>query len=330
MQNMRIEADLWHARLYMWGLRLWSTFASSNEYFKLSSHTNICQYVRILTLALVAATGYIAVATYIIAAFIYYPSIYFGWNYWNGLGSLIVLLVLGIFALAAIVLTFAGMDSLKGYCKRWWGENNFSTKIKNVMEGTADRPSIIKVAKNYVDSQAKGFCTSIEIVAPVTATTQKKHEVDAFTIYTADEKVGSEQALISNEHGSMDGRDRTKTSTSVDLITANRIKYLPVWWQLGMIAFVGTLWFVTINNKHNSTNNLQVKWKGECSVGKWVNVGSHLKLGLTCNGKEILMGDPDALIAYINTKNNPMCTFYEGGRIECGNKDQTKNKKWSM
>lgn len=116
MQNMRIEASVWHAKLYMWGLRLWKTFASSRENIEISSHTNICQYVRVLILAVIAAVGYFFVAMYLGATFIYYPSVYFGWDYWLSFGKVLIAIVCFVLACICIAFIGNGFDSLRD----WW------------------------------------------------------------------------------------------------------------------------------------------------------------------------------------------------------------------
>lgn len=305
---MRIEANVWHAQLYMWGLRLWKTFASSQEEIEVSSRTNICQYVRVLTLALVATAGYLFVAAYLGATFIYYPSLYFGWEYWSSIGQLVAWSVGIVFAIICLSVISSGWESMA----RWWRKKSPSTKkLEALMEGTSDRPSIISVAKKYVESHTEGFCAGIEIVAPAAAQYDARNQnVNGFNVLVPVRKQEERPNLV-----------------LVDYISSSRISFLPVWWKLIIILLISVLFLSIFDFVYDSNQDVEVAWEGECSVGKWENKKSALLLNLTCNGKETQVTDTETLLSYINSPEKPRCFADKSGELYCKTKDKKRMKK---
>lgn len=308
MQNMRIEASVWHAQLYMWGLRLWKTFASSREGIEVSSRTNICQYVRVLMLAFVAAVGYLFVATYLGATFIYYPSVYFGWDYWSSVGQLVVGLVVIVLVIVCIAAVCSGWESVS----RWWRKKTpVAKKLEALMEGTPDRPSIVSVAKKYVEAHTEGFCAGIEIVAPAAAGYDTRNQnVGGFNVYVPVKEQENRPSLV-----------------LVDYISSSRIKFLPVWWKLVGISLISAIFLYIFSSIYDSNQDVEAAWEGECSVGKWENKKSVLLLNLTCNGKETQVTDTETLLSYINSPEKPRCFADKGGELYCKTKDKKRMKK---
>lgn len=308
MQNMKIQASVWHAQLYMWGMRLWKTFASSREDIEVSSRTNICQYVRVLTLAVVASVGYLFVAMYLGATFIYYPSVYFGFDYWSVVGA-----VLAFFGLIASgFLCIAAIDSRWESVSRWWRKKTPVTKkLEAVMEGTADRPSIVAVAKKYVEAHTEGFCSVIEIVAPPAAGYDSRNRnMNGFNVYVPVKEQEELPSLV-----------------LVDYISSSRIKFLPVWWKLVGISLFSAFFFYIFSVIYDSKQDVEAVWEGECSVGTWENKNSVLLLNLTCNGKETQVTDAETLLSYINSSEKPRCFADTSGKLYCDTKDKKRMKK---
>lgn len=305
----RIEADVWHALLYMWGMRLWSTFASSNEDIELSSRTNICLYVRVLVLTCIALAAYISTATYIGATLIYYPSIYFGWDYWITVGQAALGVVAIFFALFCLGAVGSGWSTFK----KWWKKKSHTTeKLEKVMEGTNDRPSIVTIAKNYVEAKSDGFCTSIEIVAPVATSYAMRHrDIGGFELYVPIEDSSETSKLV-----------------LVDYIKTTRIEILPVWWKLIFISIVTSFFLLIFSLIHDITSEIDVVWEGECSVKNWEKYGEgKLLLNLTCNGVETSVTDRDTLFTYLNDHVNPRCFSDKEGTMYCTERDKKRMKK---
>ena len=160
---MRISTDVWHARLYFWCARLLKTFQSSNEYIEILPRSNICVYTRVLMGGFGALLCYGGALFYFGATYIYDPSIFFGWTYWKLILSFLLLIV----ATAIFFLLIFGAGEIFSRLKLWWGKRRKEVmKIEKHIEGTADRPSVVAVAREYVRAQAEGICTGIEFVAP--------------------------------------------------------------------------------------------------------------------------------------------------------------------
>lgn len=310
MRNMRIEADVWHAQLYMWGMRVWKTFASSRQDIEVSSRTNICLYVRVLALASVALLGYLFSTLYLGATFIYYPSLYFGWNYWLSIGIVAAIIFAVILALFLFSIALDGWGSVKLW---WWNRKSaakISKKVEGWMEGTPNRPSIISVAKSYVASHTEDFCAGIEIVAP--AATQ---------YINRDIRTGGFDIRVPVI------REDTPSLVTVDYISSSRIKFLPVWWQLVGISLISAVFLLCFNIVHDSLQDLEAVWEGECSIGKWENKKETLRANLICNGKETQVTDAETLLSYINDPAKPRCFADNSGKIYCNSADKKRMKK---
>ncbi len=311
MQNIRIEANVWHAQLYMWGLRLWKTFASSREDIYVSSHTNICQYVRVLVLASIAAVGYFFVTAYLGATFIYYPSVYFGWDYWSSLGTLVAWVAAAALAVVCLANIGGGMNSVM----RWWRKKTpVAKKLEALMEGTPDRPSIVSVAKKYVEAHTEGFCAGIEIVAPA-----------AVGLGTRNQNIGGFSVTVP-----VRVQEDRPSLVSIDYISSSRIEFLPVWWKLVLISLFSAAFLFIFNSVHESKQDVEAVWEGECSVGKWEkNSSSLLQLNLTCNGKEVQVTDTETLLSYINNSAKPRCFADKNNELYCKVSDKKRMKKKS-
>lgn len=179
------------------------------------------------------------------------------------------------------------------------------------MEGAPDRPSIVSVARRYVESHTEGFCAGIEIVAPAaTGDNTRNKNINGFNIYVPVKKQEGVPSLV-----------------LVDCISSNRIMFLPVWWKLVGILLFSAIFLYIFSNHYESNQDIAVTWESECNVGKWENKNSSLLLNLTCNGKETQISDSETLLSYINSLKKPRCFADKGGELYCKNKDKQRMKK---
>lgn len=215
------------------------------------------------------------------------------------------MIVLVIVCIAAIG---TGWESVS----RWWRKKTpVAKKLEALMEGTPDRPSIISVAKKYVEAHTEGFCAGIEIVAPAAAGYDTRNQnVSGFNVYVPVREQEERPSLV-----------------LVDYITSSRVKFLPVWWKLVGISLVSAVFLHIFSNIYNSSQDVEVAWEGECSVGKWENKKSVLLLNLTCNGTETQVTDTETLLSYINSPEKPRCFADKSGELYCKTEDKKRMKK---
>lgn len=311
MKTLKIEADVWHASLYMQGMRLWKTFSSSRRDIEVSPYTNICQYVRVLFFALASIFAYISVIGYLGATFIYYPSIYFGVNYWEIIALILASIV--AFIVFIVVLCFL-VDSVPMAWQKmtmWFSNKKPTAKhIEDFIEGTPNRPSMLRVAKQYVRDHSNDFCSAIQIVLPETGgVAENNHPMAGISVHTATKKEGD-------------------SFTPISTITTVRIKFLPVWWKLALLSLFSALFLHGLNKLHASDSEVTAVWEGECSVITWDEKEARFFVTLLCNNKKIVVSDTETLLSYVNDKVKPYCFEDKNNELYCRNRDKKRMKKY--
>jgi hypothetical protein len=264
----------------------------------------------VLTLASFASLGYMSSFLLLVATLLYYPSIYFGLDYWKGVGWILGVVVVVIF----VVIVVANGGKAFEQLMRWWRvrKKPLTDRIEVMMEGAADRPSILVVAKKYVESHTEGFCAGIEIVAPA-ATSYANRSTD----------VGGFEVVVPIVEVSVSEK---KVSVPVDYIKIERVPGLPAWYFLALMALITYFVFLIMTSIYESNADVEPVWEGVCVISSWDKQESSIFANVTCKDKHTKVNDAETLLSYVNNKNNPYCFADKNDKLYCKIGDKKRMK----
>lgn len=168
---MEIDRNSWHARLYLWCLRIWAKFrygyghTDSAYYYRFTEETNLCLYIRAIVVWMpLVVLLHLFLLAYAIGV-LSIPFLTFGWNY---IGFLIV-----AFAAVAIVPVIGSLLTKKlkpaerlDYREKEHKENlEREAKQEAKKRRKAERsPSFTRVVIEWAKAKKAKICPIINLV----------------------------------------------------------------------------------------------------------------------------------------------------------------------
>lgn len=292
-------------------MRLWKTFSSSREHIEILPATNVCLYVRVLCAGILALVIYLGLATYAVASFLYYPTLYFGWGYWKVIGGVVV----AVLAIVTFFVAVAGIGAAGDAVKNWWQRRQRTIgQVVQTLEGTSDRPSVVALVREYAKSHTEGICVGIELVAPPQFAVQTNSVSTSFKVRLP---------VSASDPGMTSGV--ASESVRVNWISTSRIRFLPSWGRsmlVGLVTsgFLFAVWLIYIN----TSATIEARWQGECKAGEWTGEKGVIALKVRCDGKEVTIKDVTTLVGIINKGETPLCSESVGGTFYCAKGDQSR------